>query len=202
MLNIFIWLAAFVISLIALILTAASGEAIAHMSIAGVVSLVFAALSIVEERKLRAANVDEKTIASSNARHMGYVWIWGAVGLFVTYQFILSWHEWLTFFLAFAVVGTLCIFFSNILKREVESGNNDETISKIARYLGIAQLVGMIITMIGLVVDGKMQRFINPRHGWEDWAANNFFFFGALALAIISAHALISSPKPDKTNSS
>jgi hypothetical protein len=43
------------------------------------------------------------------------------------------------------------------------------------------------------VIDGKMWRFASEagrRDGWQDWAANNFFFFGALALACIAANAL------------
>ena len=52
-------------------------------------------------------------------------------------------------------------------------------------------LAGMVVTMLGLIIDGKMTRFLDPRHG--DWAANNFFFFGAMALAAISLNALLAS---------
>ncbi|MEE8310044.1 MAG: hypothetical protein V3R34_06600 [Hyphomicrobium sp.] len=55
-------------------------------------------------------------------------------------------------------------------------------------------VVGMLITMIGLVIDDKMPR--DPQE--PDWAANNIFFFGAAALALISANAL-RSPKPKKS---
>ncbi len=50
--------------------------------------------------------------------------------------------------------------------------------------------------MIGLIIDGKMTRFLVPRHG--DWAANNIFFGGALALAVISAYALKASASKDE----
>jgi hypothetical protein len=33
-----------------------------------------------------------------------------------------------------------------------------------------------------------MSRFLTPRY--TDWAANNVFFFGALAVGVISANAL------------
>jgi hypothetical protein len=62
------------------------------------------------------------------------------------------------------------------------------TMLRWARFLAILQLVGMIVVMLGLLIDGKMVRFLNPRH--TDWAANNIFFFGALALAVISGYGL------------
>jgi hypothetical protein len=80
------------------------------------------------------------------------------------------------------------------MSRDVETGREDETMLKLARYLTIGQLVGMLITMIGLVIDDKMPR--DPQE--PDWAANNIFFFGAAALALISANAL-RSPKPKKS---
>ena len=36
---------------------------------------------------------------------MGLVWTWGAVALFVTYNFILSWKEWFPFFMAFVLAA-------------------------------------------------------------------------------------------------
>ncbi len=57
---------------------------------------------------------------------------------------------------------------------------------KLARYLTLGQLAGMIIAMIGLVADHKMPR--DPQK--PDWAASTIFFFGAASLAAISANAL------------
>ncbi len=70
----------------------------------------------------------------------------------------------------------------------------DETMLKIARGFSIFVMVAMLITMFGLLVDGKMWRFTTVaglRRGSQDWAANNIFFFGAMALAAISANAII-----------
>ena len=128
---------------------------------------------------------------------MGYVWVWGALGLLITYASgAAAWHEWLHFFLAFAVAGAAALFFANLLQRDGNAGKVDEAILKISRYLAYAQLFGMLAVMIGLLVDGKMTRFLIPRHG--DWAANNIFFFGALALAVISAYALKVSATKDE----
>jgi hypothetical protein len=60
------------------------------------------------------------------------------------------------------------------------------------------QLVGAVAAMAGLILDGKLP-FLpglpsliegHYRVGAKDWAANDVFFFGAAALAIISAVAL------------
>jgi hypothetical protein len=73
-----------------------------------------------------------------------------------------------------------------MMSRDAAAGRQDDTLLTIARYLTIAQLAGMIIAVVGMIVDHKMPRdFREP-----DWAANAIFFFGALALAIISANAL------------
>ncbi len=202
MLTAGIWMMTFLLSLAALIFTAATNEYIMHMVVAGCVAVVFAITAIGAERKLRSENASETLIAASNARHMGFVWAWGASALVLTYTSILSWHEWMTFFFVFAGAAILCLFFSNILRREADSPSGDGTITKLARYMAIVQLVGMVITMVGLVIDGKMQRYLDIRAGWEDWAANNIFFFGALALAIISANALYYSRNAANADSS
>ena len=61
---------------------------------------------------------------------------------------------------------------------------------KLARYLTVGQLVGMIVAMIGLVLDDKMPRGPDK----PDWAASTIFFFGAAALAVISVNALRGTP--------
>ena len=202
MLTAGIWMMTFLLSLAALIFAAAANAFIMHMVVAGSVAVVFATTAVGAEQKLRSENANETLIAASNARHMGFVWAWGACALVLTYTSILKWHEWMTFFFVFAGAAILCLFFSNILRREADSPSDDGTVTKLARYLAIAQLVGMVIAMVGLVIDGKMQRYLDIRAGWEDWAANNIFFFGALALAIISANALYRSRSAANTDSS
>src|SRR5262249_49311914 len=64
----------------------------------------------------------------------------------------------------------------------------DPVLLRRARYAAIVQLAGMVITMAGLIIDGKMTRFFTLR--FTDWAANNIFFFGALSIALISRYPL------------
>lgn len=189
-----LWMTSIAISIALLVLTAAAklsdpNMAYAHMFIAALMSVFFALTAISDTRKLVNSDASRSAVSASSARYMGYVWVWGALALLISYGFgIVEWHEWWHFFLAFAIAGAAALFFAKLLQRDAEQGKDDETILKVSRYLGYVQFFGMLAVMLGLIIDGKMTRFLVPRHG--DWAANNIFFFGALALAAISAYAL------------
>ncbi len=191
MASLFIWMLGISLGIAILVISAAIGQPLLHMAAAALISIVIALIAIRENHDLHAAGASTPKIAASTARHMGFVWVWGALSLLVTYFFILKWHEWFHFFLAFAVAGALCLFIASTLERDAVTGKEDPTMMKVARYLTIAQLVGMVITVIGLLVDGKMTRYLTPR--FTDWAANNIFFFGAVALAALSANSLMTS---------
>ncbi|HXF53700.1 MAG TPA: hypothetical protein VNK52_06205 [Hyphomicrobiaceae bacterium] len=181
-------------SLALLVVTAAARSssvdmAYANMAIAAAASTVFALVAMRDNLALRRAGAAKSAIASSTARHMGIVWIWGALALAVTYATgVLVWREWWHFLLAFAAVGGLCLFFAAMLEKDARAGREDATMLRLGRQLAIIQLAGMVIAVLGLLIDGKMTRFLNPRY--TDWAANNVFFFGAVAIAVISANAL------------
>ena len=189
--SLIVWTAGLILSVGAMVLAAGAKMPGVHMALAAVVGVAIALVAVRENRALRAASASKTTLAESTARFMGLVWTWGAIGLLVTYLAVLRWHEWWHFFLAFAAVATLCLAMAAMLARDVKSGRQDEAMLKVARTLTMVQLAGMVITMLGLIVDGKMTRFLDPRHG--DWAANNIFFFGAMALAAISLNALLAS---------
>lgn len=49
----------------------------------------------------------------------------------------------------------------------------------------------MLATIAGMLIDGKLTRYKNPK--MLDWAAQNTFFVGAIGLAVLSAYALWAS---------
>lgn len=195
MASIAIWITTLTICLAAIILSGAAGLPTLHTVVAALIGLCIAGMAVGENWQQRKAGVSENTVAATTARHMGLVWVWGALSLFVTYFFILSWKEWLVFTLVFAVVGILCLFFAATLDRDERAGRKDETILNLAKYLSIGQLIGMCLTMVGLVLDGKFPITVKETVGWQDWAANNIFFFGAFSIAIITANALYTKSK-------
>jgi hypothetical protein len=119
---------------------------------------------------------------------MGLVWGWAMLALFATYAFVLQWREWWHFVLAFTLLAGVCLWLAVALRKDARSNAEDDTLLTLARIVTIIHLGAGVITMLGLIIDGKMVRFLVPRH--QDWAAQNIFFFGAFALAAISWSAL------------
>jgi hypothetical protein len=158
-----------------------------HMAIAAAVGLCVA-LAAARELRQPGVAASPELLASVGTRHLGLVWTWGALALIVTYTFVLQWREWWHFSLVFMALAGACLFLSATLRKDAESGAEDDTMLKLARIWLRVHFGAAIITVIGLIVDGKMVRFLVPRH--QDWAAQNIFFFGAIALGAIAWHAL------------
>jgi len=187
-----IWMLGIGGSVAGLVVAAATKQFYVHMALAAIVSILIALASFAETRAVEASPERRESGIGVSLRHMGLVWTWGALGLIATYATdVLSWREWWQFFIAFFLLGGLSLFLSATLRKDAASGVSDPMLIKVARGFAIFILVAMIITMVGLLVDGKMWRFTTVaglRRGSQDWGANNFFFFGAMALAAISAN--------------
>ena len=194
MTSMIIWMLGIGLSVAALVVTAALKQFYVHMAIAALISVLVALASISETRTAQATGMASESSIGIALRHMGLVWTWGALALLVTYALnILFWREWWQFFIAFFVMAGLSLFLSATLRKDADSGVGDDVLLKVARGFSIFILVAMLITMVGLLVDGKMWRFTTiagMRRGSQDWAANNIFFFGAMALAAISWNAI------------
>ncbi len=191
--SLVIWMTTLTIGMCAIILSAASGAPQTYMAVTALISLAIAGIAINEQRALEDQTAAKSLISASTARYMGLVWAWGALALTITYLFILPrWHEWPTFAVGFAIVAVLCLFFAATLNNDAEKGKDDETMLRLGRYLTIAQLIGTGAAFFGLLIDPDKQ-FLNVKK--LDWAAVNVFFFGAIALAAISAHALFYARK-------
>ena len=192
--SMIIWMLGIGLSVAALVVTAALKMFYVHMAIAALISILVALVSFSEARSADAGEIPGGSGIEISLRHMGLVWTWGALALLVTYAFdVLSWREWWQFFIAFFVLAGLSLFLSATLRKDAEAGVGDDMLVKVARGFAIFILVAMLITMAGLLLDGKMWRFstiAGNRRGSQDWAANNIFFFGALALAAISWNAI------------
>ncbi|MDX2158602.1 MAG: hypothetical protein SFW09_19045 [Hyphomicrobiaceae bacterium] len=193
MTSMVIWMLGIGISVAALVLTAAMKQFYVHMAIAALISILVALASFAEARKETTRTGSVGVVTGTLLRHMGLVWTWGALSLLVTYAFdILSWREWWQFFIAFFALAGLALFLSATLQKDAANGTSDPAMVNIARGVALFILFAMVVTMVGLLADGKMWRFVKyaDRRGSQDWAANNIFFFGAMALAAISWNTL------------
>lgn len=190
--SLVIWMISLTVGLCVTILAAGALEPQVHIAMSAMICLAFAGLGIRENRAQYAAGLPKSAIAATTAHYMGLVWAWGALAILVTYMFILTWHEWWQFFAGFAFAAVLCLFFASALNRDAEAGREDPSMVRISRALVMVQLVGMVVAVIGLIIDKKVTHFLFPSR-YPDWAANNIALSGAVALALISANALLTS---------
>lgn len=156
------------------------------LALSALVGAVYATIATWRRAHLVARGAGEPGLAAGNASSMALVWAWASLSILLVYVFVLSWHEWWQYVVGAGAIAALCLFFSAMMSKDAAAGREDPTLLKLARYLAIGQLVGMLAAMVGLVLDDKMPR--DPQN--PDWAAQTIFFFGAAALAVISLNAL------------
>jgi hypothetical protein len=185
-----IWILVLAVGVAAVYWGAATGDFSLHLWLTALVCLGYALLAVWQRHRLSAAGAGEAALAGDTARSMALVWAWAALTLLLTYVLLHDWIEWWQYVLGAGIVAALCLFFAAALSRDAKAGREDATLLKLARYMTIGQLAGMVIAMIGLVIDDKMPR--DPEK--PDWAASTIFFFGAAALAAISLDALRTTP--------
>lgn len=196
-----VWIATLTIGLAAILWSAVTVRPDLHTLMAALVAAMVASAGILENRALYRRGESKHRIAASTASYMGLVWTWGALALFFTYVplfDILRWKEWLAFTLAFSVVAGLCLSFAVVLRNDEKREGADATMLNLAHYLSVGQLAGMGIAALGLIIDGKFPVTVSKHIEWQDWAANNIFFFGAVSLGAITANALYMSRRADK----
>lgn len=195
------WVGLLIACLAALLWGVSSGQPDVLSIVMSVISVGVVGYAIADNWSLTSSGNNANSIASANSRHMGFVWALGALGLLFSYTLFIEWKEWLVFTGVFGLVALLVVGFAFIVGNgndtlaSSETDKGEDALLKLARYLTIAQLVGMVATMIGLAVDGKIPASVQPNSAWHDWAANVIFFYGALMLAAISANALYTSAK-------
>ncbi|MFT3733047.1 MAG: hypothetical protein QM780_16795 [Hyphomicrobium sp.] len=192
MLSITGWLFSLAAAVCATIL-ATTEQPLLQMSAVVAVCIAITLLAIRDHQKLRDTGAQLSAVASSTARYLGLVWAWAALSVLITYLFIIDkhWPEWWQFFAGFAFAAIASLAFALLLDRDRAAGRDDTVLVKAGRILLQFQIVGMAAGIISLFIDNKFPR--DATHA--DWAACNVFFFGALAIAVISLDALRSRPR-------
>lgn len=135
-------------------------------------------------------------------RHIAGVWSWGALALIVTYaSSILTWREYGRFVVAFTLLASGSLVLASLLAKPGSSLRADDRLLKVARIASLVTCVALAIVAVGLLVhDGRSFRFggkvvnaqlaVLQRDGWQDWAANHIFFYGAIAVSAIAYKAM------------
>lgn len=187
--TIFGWLAALFIAVGVTIAAVTTGQSPIHMAVAALVSLGITLLAVFDRRKLLAGAAPDAAVASSTARHLGLLWAWGGLTILISYVLIIDryWPEWWHFFIGFSFAAIASILFARMLDKDLAAGRSDDAVTKAGSILLKVQVVGMIVAIVSLFVDGKFPRSAT----YVDWVGCNIFFFGALGVALISIEALL-----------
>lgn len=191
-----IWMLGLGASVAALVLTAAMKLQLVHMAVAALVSILVALSAFREGRELGGGRQEVAMLASSGFRHLGLIWTWGALALLTTYTFVLHWREWWQYFIAFFILAGLCLFMSATLRKDADADSADAAMFSVGRILATVLMVVGIGVVAGLLLHdgksftlgGKVLKFLTQQKvgGSQEWAANNIFLFGSLAVAAVA----------------
>ncbi len=172
---------------------AAAELPIIHALVAALGALTVVALCHQDQARALENGDSAHALAARDAQYMGLIWAWGGLTVAISYVAFLDWKEWWQFSLAFGVAAILAAVSSIRIQNSVSEGPGASALVQ-SKWLARLQCVGMTIVMLGLFIDGKMDRIgltlSGPRDWSNDWAGNNAFFFGGLALAILSVLSL------------
>ncbi|PPC82349.1 MAG: hypothetical protein CTY31_11870 [Hyphomicrobium sp.] len=191
MMSLVTWIIVLVAAVAATVLTATTNQAETHLMVTGAVALVLVGLAVRDNWTIIGSGAPKSQVASATARHCGIAWAWGALSILLIYVLVIEarWPEWWQFFLGFGAAALGSFGFSSLLDRDVAKGKDDPALIKMGRGLIIGQIVGVIAALISMFVDNKFPRPIS----FADWAGCNIFFFGGLAILLISLNALRSA---------
>lgn len=191
MLSFTSWTIALIGAVAAIVAIAAVGEPLHQLIACALITLAMAANAIRENVSLVSAGASKSVVAGSTALHAGLVWAWGALAILLTYMIVIDerWPEWWHFFFGFAIAAIGSVVYARAMARDEAAGRVDQSMIKIGRALVWAQTIGVAAGLISMFVDGKFPRATT----YVDWAGCNIFFFGGLAILLISANALRTS---------
>ena len=181
--GIIVTIAFLLASLYGHLLLAGLKQPLGYAALAALAAAVIAVLAVVQLRQLDQESAPRARIASIAARNVSFVWIFGAMVLFLVYGFALKWREWLIFGFAMMIVGALTYGLAMMFAKDADHGKSDAAMLGFGRTLNIVQIAGMVIAMVGLLIDGKMAVALAASR--SDWAANSTFFAGAAAIVVI-----------------
>ncbi|MBX9926369.1 MAG: hypothetical protein K2Y05_08430 [Hyphomicrobiaceae bacterium] len=181
--GIIVTIAVLMASLYGHLLLAGLKQPVGYAALAVLAAAVLAVPAVLQLRQFDGERAPRARIASVAARNIAFVWIFGAMVLFLVYGFALKWREWLTFGAAMMIVGALSYGMAMMFAKDADRGKSDAAMLGFGRTLNIVQIAGMVIAMAGLLIDGKMAVAIAASR--SDWAANSTFFAGAAAIVVI-----------------
>lgn len=122
--------------------------------------------------------------ASANARFMGFAYAWGALSMASMYYLTdLYWYHAYQYSLYMAVPAIVSIVFARILLSSKVSTHREGNL-RLSTHLALFQAIVMAGIALYLLLSGKLEVIR------KDWAADHVFFWGSIALLVLSILAL------------
>ena len=126
---------------------------------------------------------DAATAAMRNARLMAVGYMWGSLALMVIYRLTaLRWQHGVQYAAAMAVIAWLIMVYVYLLARPASMLRSHRALSMVI-WLALAHGAAALAAAMFLVASGK----IFSTRG--DWAANQIFLVGGLAVTVLSVIA-------------
>jgi len=186
-----IWLATVGVGLLLIAITAALKKLAFHAFVCALISINFVILALREHERRLSAPAQQLELMSINARFIGCNWLWMSLAIIVMHLRNMALNGAMSFAVAGIAAAVLSLGFGRLIVH-AHALRPD----RISRYLRIAalmafvQLASAFVTLAVLITNslGEDARY--------DWPSVSVITFSTVALAIISARALLTLATP------
>ncbi len=185
MAAIVIWVVTVGVGLGLLIVTAALKKLAFNAFICALISINFCIMVLREHERRTATPGELLMLMASNARYQGCNWLWMSLALLALHP--TSMGATTGYALGGLAASVLCLCFGTLIRRAlVDHPERVGNFLRIAGFMAFAQVVGAAATIVGLI-SLAMNADVHL-----DWPSLNVIAFSTVALAVISARALLS----------
>ena len=185
MAAIVIWMVTVGVGIGLLIVTAALKKLAFNAFICALISINFCIMVLREHERRITMPGELLELMAVNARYQGCNWLWMSLAVLALHPTSMS--STTGYALGGLAAAVLCLCFGTLMRRAlVDHPERVGNFLRLAGFMALAQLVGAAATVAGLISHSMAAgvRF--------DWPSLNVIAFSTVALAVISARALLS----------
>ena len=186
MAAILIWLITIGVGLVLLVVTAALKKLAFEAFVCALISINFAILALREHEPPVMSRRQQLSLLATNAGYLGFNWLWMSLAIIVLHLPKIRLDGAMGFATGGLAAATLCLCFARLIeKAAAEQPERIESFLRLAGFMALVQLIGAFVTLTVLIAHS-----VNASARF-DWPSLNVIAFSTVALAIISARALL-----------
>jgi hypothetical protein len=184
MAAIVIWMVTVGVGLGLLVVTAALKKLAFNAFICALISINFCIMVLREHERRITLPGELLELMAVNARYQGCNWLWMSLALLALHPMSLS--STTGYALGGLAASVLCLCFGTLIRRAmIDHPERLDRFLRLAGFMAFAQVVGAAATVAGLVT------LVMEADVRMDWPSLNVIAFSTVALAVISARALL-----------